>query len=133
MKIEWSGVPDKTRKAAEPDIKLLARLVLPTWVHLLYISFDFEAEKYASADVRLDYREATITISSDWVNLTPAKRAHVLRHEVAHIIVAPLAESIQHLLKLADSHRVRETVESMLNQREEEIVEDIARALRTVK
>jgi len=114
------------------------RALLGKWKHLVprwcgaltvrYAKDGLESEALAEVNVRHEYRDAEITITSRFFFEGEDEQARVLRHELGHILVAPLAAVLGRVVNANrdDDSPWWKFVVSEADRCEEMVVEDFA-------
>lgn len=138
-----SRLPITVCYSAPPHIVREVRPIIDAWLHLLppwfaaldvtFVEPDTETESdLAEITVREEYRLAHLTIYPRWLAQDDDARATAIRHEFAHVLVAPIARFAERLVERVTSEggRSREWLMEDLRRAEESVVTDLATVLR---
>jgi len=119
-------------KQIEADVKrsvLLSAHLLPVWVDDVHV---FNTEKdddfYLQAFPVPHYREIKIEVSLSWSHKDERRRVQMMRHELAHAIIAPMTDYVfrKVIAYLEDKNReLYEFVESEFRDRMESVTQEL--------
>ena len=95
-----------------------------------YITFqdgplDKEKDAHATADIESPYKVAWLTFNHQHSAWDAWERGMVdssVRHELAHVLVSPLARVMEHLLTLVPDEGTRKALERVAEDAEDEVV-----------
>ena len=129
--IRYVDVPREAKDALKPHLKRWGHLI-PSWCHELTVAWkplDEDAE--AQVECEIEYRRATLTVNPTWLHESEAARAIVIRHELLHLVLEPMALFTQEMLKrcVADDSAFSGWIQDQWRICYEGTVEDFARAL----
>lgn len=124
----FRGVPADVQRPITKVLKQL-RWMLPTWVDHVNIHFctdKTDGESNAEVTTEYAYRWASIMIYSSWLLGSEEDRLEDLKHEIYHIILAPMAEFASRLLKeLGTDSASERMVQKEHIERVESVVQDL--------
>lgn len=128
--IRWDAMPPEIRKAAEPIINRYAWL-LPTWCHVLTVGYENTADtsSVATCDAEPEYRQARIAINQAWLEQSAGDRRAALVHELAHLVVAPLAKFAESMVEKLFNEPAKSIMDEQFRVAMESTVEDFAAAV----
>ena len=119
-------IPAEVRDIALPLCEQHAEIV-PPWCGLVTIGFDpDDAEARACVITDVEYRRAKLWIGPLFLNLTPAERSDVVRHELQHIVTEPFVDLVRSIiaeLKPHDKALARVFSEELRRVREATVVD----------
>lgn len=132
-KLRWQGTWGADAKKQLRPLFLRFKKVVPSWCRILFVSVtnseEWEPQKLAETASLWEYEQAHIVVHEK-ILLEPVWiHEHVVRHEIAHLFVAPFSAAVEWLLP-ADKTEVLETT---LTKMEEVTTCAIAELLRGIQ
>lgn len=130
--IRYLSVPKEAKAAIRPHVERWRHLI-PTWCH--DVTFRWEKTEgvgdVAEVECSVEYRMATVTIDPSWLDTDEAERDSIIRHELLHLALEPLAVFVEEMLSrcVADDSVFRDWTKDELRRRYEGAVVDLAKAL----
>lgn len=112
--------------------------VIPGWCNAVLVTWDSEPTDEngdlssipAYTETHYEYRHATVYICPTFLDQIPSEKDRIVKHELGHIITAPLVDYINQALELLE---LEENVNSLImhgvQQNMEAVTEDLTHVL----
>lgn len=116
-----------------PDFFLKNEYIVPEWCHEVQVIWDPEPQDEdgnasgspAYTDTHYEYRYATVAICPSFLAEEPDAKDKIIKHELGHIVTAPLVDHMAHVLQLLDlDETVVEVIKHGIQQNMEAVTED---------
>jgi hypothetical protein len=122
------NVPDEVKSSCK-DLLIANEYLIPTWCNEVRIFWNAEGEPDAAAyiETSYSYRCASITICPPFLSEEPEDRELRIRHELCHIVSAPLVSYARSLANIfgADDDNIKALVDRESSEKVESMTEDL--------
>ena len=124
-----ADVPPEISEAVVPIMEELSDLVAP-WYDQLWIRWKSSNDSLAEVKISEHYRWAVLTITGQWLDLTPDRRKHTIIHELMHLVVHPICYLARGLLEKSGGDSF---ADERLEEANERVVSDMTYMIARLK
>lgn len=97
------SVPREVQQAMRLSLHRWLWLV-PSWCHELRVVWDTGLDCPAAMQAQDEYRYAEIIMGPTWLDEDDDERESVVRHELAHLLIAPMVAWVDYAIADMDEH-----------------------------
>ncbi len=131
--ITWDGnLPPEIKAAVAPVLTAYAPM-LPPRLEDLRVRYDSDRDACMATQVDYRNRWVRLIVTGHWLNESPQQREEAVRHEIVHMLLAPLQAAVQRIVDdtlkpTTGMSAAYDLAISLAVDGEEATTEDIARA-----